>query len=207
MDCRCRYRVVAMNRRAAAATRCALARLGVAFMVLLAPCLAQAHEGAPTSFAAITIDDTRLLYSLTTTSQPLPPADFAGSATGAAPADPPRMANLVARHLRIEADGRRCQPGAADFVPPAPPRLSTTYNIEFRCPAPIRTLRVVDDSFLMVFNAHHEALDVTMPDAQWGARWLRTLDTADAFNEGEAVDAGGTTRVDARSVALFRRTG
>jgi glycogen operon protein len=70
-----------------------------------------------------------------------------------------------------------------------------------------RGQRVVDDSFLMVFNAHHEALDVTMPEAQWGARWLRTLDTADAFNEGEAVDAGGTTRVDARSVALFRRTG
>jgi glycogen operon protein len=39
------------------------------------------------------------------------------------------------------------------------------------------------ESFLIVFNAHFEALDLYMPD--FGARWLRVLDTADAFNDGD----------------------
>jgi glycogen operon protein len=67
--------------------------------------------------------------------------------------------------------------------------------------------RVVDDSFLICFNAHHEPLEFTAPERAWGARWLRLLDTADAFNEGEGVDAGTRTTIDARSLALFRRTG
>jgi glycogen operon protein len=67
--------------------------------------------------------------------------------------------------------------------------------------------RVVDDSFLILFNAHHEPLEFMAPAKEWGARWLRLLDTADAFNEGEAADAGTHTTVDARSLALYRRTG
>jgi glycogen operon protein len=67
--------------------------------------------------------------------------------------------------------------------------------------------RVVDDSFLICFNAHHEPLEFTAPAKAWGARWLRLLDTADAFNEGESVEAHTRTTIDARSLALFRRTG
>src|SRR3954447_26370564 len=48
-----------------------------------------------------------------------------------------------------------------------------------------RGQRVVDDSFLVCFNAHYEALRFRMPVKRWGARWLRILDTADTFNEGE----------------------
>ena len=69
-----------------------------------------------------------------------------------------------------------------------------------------RGQRVVDDSFLMLFNAHHEPLEFTMPDERWGKRWLRTLDTADSFNEGEAVDSGQVTSVEARSLIVLRRT-
>src|SRR4051794_34658508 len=67
--------------------------------------------------------------------------------------------------------------------------------------------RVVDDSFLMFFNAHHGALRFMTPVRMWGARWLRILDTADTFNEGETVQSRRTTTVDARSLAVFRRTG
>ncbi len=72
------------------------------------------------------------------------------------------MATLLARHLRIEADGRRCRPGAADYEPPSPPRLSTTYNIEFRCEAPIGTLRVTDDSFDVIGRDAHTLLRVSV---------------------------------------------
>ena len=44
--------------------------------------------------------------------------------------------------------------------------------------------RVVDDSFLVLFNAHHEPLSFTTPAKPWGASWLRMIDTADAFNGG-----------------------
>lgn len=157
-----------MNRRSAAAlARARLIGAGriasvlacmpvivLASIAVLVPRGAQAHEGAPTSFASITIADTRVLYSLTTSSQPL--------AQGDAPIDPARMAVLIVRHLRIEADGRRCPPGAADFVPPSPPRLSTTYNIEFRCAAPIRTLRLADDSFDVLGRGAHTLLRVSV---------------------------------------------
>jgi len=137
----------------------------VAFVAALAPWTAAAHDGAPTSFASITVVDTRVLYSLTTTNQPV---DQAGSAAKtqfdpAADALPPvRMATLLARHLRIEADSRRCLPGAVDYVPPSPPRLSTTYNIEFRCGAPIRALRVADDSFDVIGQGAHTLLRVSV---------------------------------------------
>ncbi len=133
----------------------ALARSIAAVLIVLATGPAQAHDGAPTSFAALTVDDTRLEYSLTTASQPLPPGSPLGGPAGAAAGDPARMTGMLARHLRIEADGHRCLPGAADFVPPVPPRLSTTYHIEFRCPAPIRVLNVTDDSFDFVGQGSH----------------------------------------------------
>jgi glycogen operon protein len=67
--------------------------------------------------------------------------------------------------------------------------------------------RIVDDSFLVLFNAHHEALPFTAPPTDYGERWLRVLDTADTFNEGETVDAGAPTDVEARSLAVLRRVG
>ena len=178
---RCRHRIETLSRRTAAvafATALALARFIAVFIAVLAPIPAQAHDGAPTAFASLTIDGTRLLYSLTTSSQPPPQADtasatssgaasgIASGAEGVAPADAVRMARLVARHLRIDADGSRCLPGAADFVPPAPPRISTTYNIEFRCPAPVGTLRVTDDSFDVIGRGAHILLQVSVEGGQ-----------------------------------------
>ena len=172
MGRRCRNRVDALNRRTATALARAwqvvagrLTAILLAFIAALAPYAAAAHDGAPTSFASITVVDTRVLYSLTTSSQPLEQASSAAKTpfdSGADALPPVRMATLVARHLRIEADGRRCLPGAADYVPPSPPRLSTTYNIEFRCEAPIRTLRVADDSFDFIGHGAHTLLRVSV---------------------------------------------
>ncbi|MEP1124888.1 MAG: glycogen debranching protein GlgX [Ilumatobacter sp.] len=39
--------------------------------------------------------------------------------------------------------------------------------------------RVIDDSFLLLFNAGHEALSWTIPGPQWGRRWTVDLDSAD----------------------------
>jgi glycogen operon protein len=59
------------------------------------------------------------------------------------------------------------------------------------------------ETFLLVFNAHYESLDFCMPDS--GARWVRVLDTADSFNEGDTPAAGEAAPIQARSIAVFRR--
>lgn len=36
---------------------------------------------------------------------------------------------------------------------------------------------VKDDSFYLMFNAHHETLPFKLPDKRWGSQWIRILDT------------------------------
>jgi isoamylase len=71
--------------------------------------------------------------------------------------------------------------------------------------------RVVDDSFYIMFNAHHEALDFKLPPKAFGARWTQVLDTFESADElseerlGREVNAGGRVRVHAWSLVLLRR--
>ena len=39
--------------------------------------------------------------------------------------------------------------------------------------------RVVDDSFYVMFNAHHEPVEFALPEAKWGERWTVMLDTSE----------------------------
>jgi isoamylase len=92
--------------------------------------------------------------------------------------------------------------------------------------------RIIDDSFLLCFNAHHEPLRFTVPKGNFGERWVVVLDTdnlpaprSEAENlvgaaaghgaspmawhpewgEGEPVKSGEQVEVGARSVLLLRR--
>ncbi len=73
--------------------------------------------------------------------------------------------------------------------------------------------QIVDDSFYVMFNAHHEPLEFTLPEAKWGERWAEMLDTGvhgDHLDEerfGPAHPAGGTVNVQAWSLRLLRRLG
>jgi isoamylase len=65
-----------------------------------------------------------------------------------------------------------------------------------------------DDSFLLLFNAHHEPISFTLPDARFGERWAVVVDTRtdDVTEEGGAVvKAGEAIDVDARSVVVLRK--
>jgi glycogen operon protein len=68
---------------------------------------------------------------------------------------------------------------------------------------------VVDDSFLMAFNAHDEDIVMTMPVADYGRKWTVVVDTATgkvAAEPGEeTVAAGGKLNVVARSLAVLQR--
>jgi len=70
-----------------------------------------------------------------------------------------------------------------------------------------RGQRVTDDSFLVLFNAHFEPVDFVLPEGHFGERWVKVLDTADAFYEGTQFKAAETLKVESRSLVLFRRGG
>jgi isoamylase len=69
--------------------------------------------------------------------------------------------------------------------------------------------RIVDDSFYLLFNAHHEPLPFTLPQCPWGERWAKVIDTNDPvpdlrnqreFNAGEQIE------VQSHSLVVLRRS-
>jgi len=68
--------------------------------------------------------------------------------------------------------------------------------------------RVTDDSFHVLFNAHHEPLPFRLPNrAEWGERWKKVLDTNEPVprEEDEIHEAGGEVPVAARGVVVLMR--
>ncbi|MDQ1445702.1 MAG: isoamylase, partial [Acidimicrobiaceae bacterium] len=65
--------------------------------------------------------------------------------------------------------------------------------------------QIVDDSFLVLFNAHFEPIDFTVPPAKFGEVWVKELDTAVGFVDGGECKAGDTIAVESRSMVVLRR--
>ncbi|GAB2679224.1 glycogen debranching protein GlgX [Thalassiella azotivora] len=65
--------------------------------------------------------------------------------------------------------------------------------------------RVVDASFLIMFNAHHERLDFTLPTPDYGAEWEVVVDTAGQLEEGTMLGAATALCAQPRSVVLLTR--
>jgi isoamylase len=72
--------------------------------------------------------------------------------------------------------------------------------------------RVEDASFLLCFNAHDEAIQVTVPDPSYGKEWAVVLDTTagevvdgDVPDDVRIVAASGHVPVAARSLVVLRR--
>ena len=68
---------------------------------------------------------------------------------------------------------------------------------------------IVDDSFLLCFNAHYEPMPFTLPDASFGERWHRVIDTADPdlLERTAPFPAGDAVRVADRSVVVLQLAG
>jgi glycogen operon protein len=64
--------------------------------------------------------------------------------------------------------------------------------------------RVLDDSFLLLFNAHHEPLVFTLPPRRFGRRWTLELSTADPSAGGEEFPARGLAPVEPRAIVVLR---
>lgn len=65
--------------------------------------------------------------------------------------------------------------------------------------------QVIDDSFYVIFNAHHEAIDYTLPPAKYGKSWKTALTTAvDDSSTEKKYEAGSTVNVAGRSIMVLQ---
>ncbi|MEZ0351085.1 glycogen debranching protein GlgX [Mycobacterium sp. pR1184] len=68
-----------------------------------------------------------------------------------------------------------------------------------------RGQRVVDDSFLLCFNAHYEPLEFTLPPKEFGASWQVVVFTGpEETTPADEVPGGGTLTVDAHSSVVLQ---
>jgi isoamylase len=67
--------------------------------------------------------------------------------------------------------------------------------------------RVVDDSFLVLFNAHYEPLQYVLPDGPFGQSWTRVIDTTtgEVEPEDEIREAGSDLTLESRSLVVLRK--
>ena len=66
--------------------------------------------------------------------------------------------------------------------------------------------RVRDAAFLLMFNAHHEPVDFTLPAASFGEAWAVVVDTSTEVGERrERFTAGSPVKVEGRSILVLSR--
>ncbi|MDT5306889.1 MAG: isoamylase [Mycobacterium sp.] len=68
--------------------------------------------------------------------------------------------------------------------------------------------RVVDDSFLLCFNAHNHEVDFVIPHDDYAKEWTAELDTTDPTGEVKlVVHDGDEVSLPGRALLVFRKTG
>ncbi|MFL0286380.1 glycogen debranching protein GlgX [Mycobacterium sp. SMC-21] len=137
-----------------------------------------------------------------------------------------RTAHPVFRRRRffngrpVRARGAQDVPDVAFFTPSGSEMTDDDWNAAFGKSVAVylnghgipdldeRGQRVVDDSFVLCFNAHHDAIEFTLPPQQFGAKWQLVLDTASGLATVEAeatpLDAEATVMVEGRALTVFR---
>ncbi len=70
---------------------------------------------------------------------------------------------------------------------------------------------IFDDTFYLMFNANHDAVEYKLPPAKYGNNWVKILDTFDNYLEdkteadGEHIPAESIFKVEARSIVLLKQ--
>jgi glycogen operon protein len=69
----------------------------------------------------------------------------------------------------------------------------------------MRGQRLRDDSFLLLFNGHHEDVTFVLPSKEWGRRWGTDVTTVHDPKAAKPRSAGAKVNVAGRSVVVLRR--
>jgi isoamylase len=70
----------------------------------------------------------------------------------------------------------------------------------------LRGETIIDDDFYIIFNAHHESIEFSLPGKKYGHYWEVILNTDDMDMAGEQIMGSEALRVNGRSVVLLRHT-
>jgi isoamylase len=64
---------------------------------------------------------------------------------------------------------------------------------------------IIDDSFYVIFNAHHEPVSFKLPPKKYGQQWNKVLDTSEnrVDEESDSYLAGETVKINGRSIVLL----
>jgi isoamylase len=103
----------------------------------------------------------------------------------------------------FRADGRRMD--KADWDDGGTRLLGMFLNGEEIVTPDERGQRIVDDSFVLLFNAGHEEAEFTLPPRRFGAEWTCELRT-DGGECGGTFGPGAAVALVSRSLLLLRRT-
>jgi isoamylase len=63
---------------------------------------------------------------------------------------------------------------------------------------------IIDDNFYLIFNAHHEPLEFTLPRTRYGKRWQKVLDTSLPNHEEETYLAKESVMAEGRSIIVLK---
>ena len=67
-----------------------------------------------------------------------------------------------------------------------------------------RGQQILDDSFLVMFNAHDQPLTFTLPDEEYGAEWIPVIDTALHEIDASPLEPTWQIQVQPRSLVVLR---
>jgi len=99
-------------------------------------------------------------------------------------------------------DGRRMT--QRDWRTPEIRQLGVFLNgKEIQTPGP-RGEAVIDDDFLLLFNAHGDPAVFTLPPRRFARRWATALSTAEPDAEGAVFPARGLVPAEGRSIVVLR---
>ena len=153
----------------------ALGRVGLGLLLLAAgAAAARAHVGGSTGYAAITVSRSTVRYKLSLPTAALP-SDLAEalrlSQTGSEQ-NRDKLLDVLRRHIVLQANGTRCEPGPGQVAPSAFDATSFTMHLDFACGSAVRDLVVQDDIFDVLGPDHHTLakVDADGRDAGVGVR-------------------------------------
>jgi glycogen operon protein len=63
---------------------------------------------------------------------------------------------------------------------------------------------VIDDTFFLIFNAHHEKLDFVLPARKYAKNWYKILDTSTTEELSDVYEAQATVTAEGRSIVLLK---
>lgn len=65
--------------------------------------------------------------------------------------------------------------------------------------------RIIDDSFFIAFNAHHESVRYKLPASEYGAQWTEEINTEIGFSkEGKQYEPASEIEVAGRSIVVLK---